>query len=104
MNTYITFTMCFSKQEITSLFDNLQRPLDLSSTDHSLWNDKCNYYEVNEIQNLDPNNKNLTILQLNIRSLLGKQAEINVLVNKLYYKKSLPNILLLSETHLTDSK
>ena len=75
--------MCFSKQEIPTVFDNLERPLDLSSTDHSLWNDKCDYYEVNEILNLNPNNKNLTILQLNI---------------------SLPKILLLSETHLSGSK
>lgn len=43
MNLYITTTMCFSKQEIPTLFDNLERPLDLSSTDCSLWNDKCDY-------------------------------------------------------------
>ena len=51
--------MCFSKQEIPTLFDNLERPLDFSSIDHSLWNDKCDYYEVDEIQNLNPNNKKL---------------------------------------------
>ena len=103
MKRCMLFAMCFSKQEIPTLFDNLERPLDLSSTDHSLWNDKCDYYEVNEIQNLNPNNKILTILQLNIRSLLRKQTKINILLNKLYYKKSLPKILL-SETHLSDSK
>ena len=96
--------MCFSKHETPTLFDNLERPLDFRSIDHSLWNDKCDYYEVNEIQNLNPNNKNLTILQLNIRSLLGKQLEINLLLNKLYHRRSLPKILLLSEIHLSDSK
>ena len=39
------------------LFDNLERPLDLKTTDTSLWNDKCDFYELNEIQNLNPDNK-----------------------------------------------
>ena len=87
-----------------TLFDNIERPLDLSTTDCSLWNDKCDYYEINEICNLNPSNNNLTILQLNIRSLLNKQTELNLLLNKLHQNKSLLKVLLLSETHLTESK
>ena len=44
------------------------------------------------------------LLQLNIRSLLGKQLDLNSLTDRLYQNKSLPKILLLSETHLTKSK
>ena len=53
---------------------------------------------------LNPKNNNLTILQLNIPSLLSKQSEFNSLLNTLHSNKSLPNLLLLSETHLTESK
>ena len=74
--------MCLGNSNHLTLFDNLERPLDLSTTDSSLWNGKCDYFEINEIRNLNPNN-NLTILQLNIRSLLSKQMELNLLLNKL---------------------
>ena len=53
---------------------------------------------------LNPKNNNLTVLQLNIRSLLSKQSDLNILLNTLHSNKSLPKLLLLSETHLTDSK
>ena len=94
--------MCLGNFNHSTLFDNLERPLDLSTTDSSLWNDKCGYYKINEIHNLNPSNNNLTILQLNIRSLLNKQMKLNLLLNKLHQNKSLPKVLLLSETHLTE--
>ena len=92
--------MCFSKYETPILFDNLGQPLDLAYTDRSLWNDKCDYCETLEINNLNSNGKNLTVLQLNIGSLLGKQNELNLLLNELHKHKSLPKLLILSETHL----
>ena len=96
--------MCLGNSSHPTLFDNLERPLDLHTIDSSLWNDKCDYYEINEIHTLNPNNNNIIILQLNIRSLLNKQMELNLLLNKLHQNKSLPKIILLSETHLTESK
>ena len=96
--------MCFNKQDMPILFENLERSLDLKTNDTSLWNDKCDHYELNEIQNLNPDNKNLMLLQLNIRNLLGKQSDLNSLTDRLYQNRSLPKILLLSETHLTKSK
>ena len=80
------------------------RPLDLANTDYTLWNDKCDYHEIEKIHNLNSKDNNLIVLQLNIRSLLGKQNDLNMLLNKLCYKKSLPKIVLLSETHLNASK
>ena len=53
---------------------------------------------------MNPTWNNLTVLQLNIRSLFGKQNELNYMLNKLCQSKSLPKLLLLSETHLNDSK
>ena len=96
--------MCFSKHDSSILFDNLERPLVFDNVDQTLWNDKCDYQEIHEIHNLNPKNKNLLVLQLNIRSLLGKQNELNDILNKLCINKSLPKVLLLSETHLDDSK
>ena len=65
--------MCFSNHNIPILFDNLGRSLDLANTDRSLWNDKCDYVKANKISNLNSTGNNLTVLQLNIRSLLHKQ-------------------------------
>ena len=96
--------MCFNKVTAPTLYDNLERPLDLTTLDKSLWDDKCDYCEPKELYNLNPKNNNLTILQLNIRSLLSKQSDLNILLNRLHSNKSLPKLLLLSETHLTDSK
>lgn len=44
------------------------------------------------------------MLQLNIRSLLGKQNELNLMLNELHKRKSLPKILLLSETQSKDTQ
>ena len=96
--------MCFSKSDIPTLFDNLGRPLDLITTDHSLWNDKCDYVEPHDICNFNQTGNNLTVLQLNIRSLLGKQQELLQFFNDLSHKNSLPKLILLSETHLNGSK
>ena len=96
--------MCFSKDEAPTLFDNLGRPLDLNNVDHCLWNDKCDYVESHEINNLNLTGNNLIVLQLNIRSLLGKQHALLQFLDDLSIKKSLPKLILLSETHLNESK
>ena len=96
--------MCFNKITAPTLYDNLERPLDLTTLDKSLWNDKCDYCESKELYKLNPKNNNLTIFQLNIQSLLSKQSDLNILLNSLHSNKSLPKLLLLSEPHLTDSK
>ena len=63
--------------------DKLNRPLDfrpLDELDKSLWNDKCDYLDLETCSNLNPNNYNLLVLQLNIRSLLVHQLELNQLI------------------------
>ena len=69
-----------------------------------VWNDKCDYCEPAEVKYINPTGNNLTIIQLNIRSLLGKQDDLINMINSLNKNKSLPKVLLLSETHLNDSK
>ena len=76
--------MCLGNSNQHILFDNLERPLDFDSIDSTLWSDKCDYYEINDIPALNSKNKNLIVLQLNIRSLLNKQIELNLLLNKLH--------------------
>ena len=49
---------------------------DLNALDASLWNDKCDYIELEECDNLNPNNYNLIVMQLNIRSVLYHQQEL----------------------------
>ena len=79
--------MCFSKEEIPILFDNLGRPLDLNNIDRCLWNDKCDYVESHDIHNLNQTGNNLIVLQLNIRSLLGKQQELIQFLDELIDQK-----------------
>ena len=96
--------MCFNKTNLPTLFDNLGRPLDLTNLDQTLWNDKCSYIHLKEANNFNNNNRNTIILQLNIRSLIGKQGDLNRLLSKLHNQNSLPKIILLSKTHLNTSK
>ena len=96
--------MCFSKTKFPTLFDNLGRPLDISNIDQTLWNDKCDYIQLQDAYNYNKSNKNLIILQLNIRSILGKQDNLNRLLSRLSNQNSLPKILIISETHLNTSK
>ena len=56
--------------------DVLLRPIITENLDSSLWNDKHDYEEIEECSNLNPNNYNLVVVQLNIRSFLSKQTEL----------------------------
>ena len=96
--------MCFSKTKLPTLFDNLGRPLDFANLDQTLWNDKCDYIQLKEVNNYNKSNRNLIILQLNIRSILGKQDDLNRLLSRLQNQNSLPKVIILSETHLNTSK
>ena len=92
--------MCFSKSDV-KLYDNLMRPLELNTTDRSMWNDKCDYNDVDKCENLNPENYNLVVLQHNIRSLLAHKTELKMLLNTHKSRNSTVDILLLSETFLT---
>ena len=67
--------MCFSKQDV-KLFDDLSWPLEINSINRSLWNDKCNYMDLDDCKNLNPNNYNLIVMQHNICSVLSNQCEL----------------------------
>ena len=92
--------MCFLNVD-TTLYDSLLRPLEQTNTDNSLWSDKCDYIDPHNCSNLNPDGYNLTILQLNIRSLLAHQADLKLLLNLLDKKKSKADAVLLCETFLT---
>ena len=81
--------------------DVLQRSRNLFELDESLWNDNCNYTEIETCSNLNPNNYNLLILQLNIRSILAHQHELKQLLRDLEKKNSSIDVVLLCETFLT---
>ena len=78
--------MCFSRTD-GFLFDSLNRPIELSKTDESLWSDKCDYYDPDRCSNLNPNQFNLIIMQLNIRSILAHQTELAQLLQTMAVKK-----------------
>ena len=67
-------TMCISKCA-TKTHDELERPLNLDNIDENLWNDECDYIDLESCTNLNPNDNNLIVLQLNIRSILSNQTE-----------------------------
>ena len=67
----------------------------------TLWNDKCDYIELDNCINLNPNNYNLIIMQLNIRSLLAHQTELKQIICTMEKKNSHIDIVLLCETFLS---
>ena len=56
-----------------SLEDSLSRSQKFGELDSSLWNDKCDYVELDKCVNLNPKNYNFIVMQLNIRSLPSHQ-------------------------------
>ena len=46
------------EHEQNNLIDSLKRPVILDELNNTLWNDKCDYMELGEIENLNPNNYN----------------------------------------------
>ena len=91
---------CLRSEE--KLFNNLCRPQEFKSLDRSLWNDKCDYIEVKDCSNLNPDNYNLIVLQYIICSLISHQVELKQLLCDLERKNSRVDIMLLCETFLTE--
>ena len=58
--------------------------------------DNCNYISLDSIDSLTNNKSDLKILEWNIRGLLGKQDQINCLLNK----SIMPDAVLVCETWL----
>ena len=81
--------------------DELNRPMLYDELDNTLWNDKCDYVEIKGTTNLNPNNYNLSVLQLNIRSLLAHQQELKHLLAKLLEHNCRIDVQLLCETFLS---
>ena len=76
------------------------RPLELHNTHNSLWNDRCDYIELESCSNMNKNNMNLIVLQLNIRSLISHQQDLCAMLGNLRNKNSTVDIILLHETFL----
>ena len=81
--------------------DALLRSRDYNKLNASLWNDKCDYMELGECDNLNPNNYNLIVMHLNIRSVLGHQQELCQLIRLTERKNSWIDVILLCETFLS---
>ena len=91
--------MCFTKIH-KQLFDNLRRPLEFETIDCSLWNDKCDYYELSKLTNFNPEGYNLVVLQLNIRGMLSNLSDLRQLIITLDSKGTQVDLILLCETFL----
>ena len=92
--------MCTSTDQIGSN-DVLNRPLDFTAVDETLWNDKCDYLDLDSCSNLNSNNYNLIALQLNICSLLAHQLELKQLIHTTEKQNSCTDIIFLCETFLS---
>ena len=66
----------------------LENPIITDNLDTILWSDKCDYIDIDDCVNLNPNCYNLIVLQLNIRSLLLNQTALNQLLRDLENGKS----------------
>ena len=78
--------MCETEQ-VQEDSDVLNRSRNLSEMDESLWNNKCDYVDMEMCHNLNPNNYNLLALQLFIRSVLTHQHELKQLLQILQKKE-----------------
>ena len=83
--------------------DALDQPLNFDIIDKNLRNDNCDYVDLASCLNLNPNDFNLVVLQLNIRSLLSKQTELRQLIQDLENKNSKVDLILLCETFLNEA-
>ena len=81
--------------------DALLRSRDHNALDASLWNDKCDYIELDECDTLNPNSCNLIVMHLNIRSVLCHQQELCQLIRSTEKKNSRIDVILLCETFLS---
>ena len=88
-------------QPHTKMFGDLMWPLELNNKDKALWNDKYDYYELENCGNLNLDNFNLITLQLNIRGLLAHELELKQLLHNLENRNTPIDILLLCETFLS---
>ena len=93
-------TMCH-KDSCQQTTDALDRPIELDELDNTLWNDKCDYIDLERCANLNLNNYNFVIMQLNIRSILAHQHKLNQLLRTLEEKNIRIDVVLLCETFLT---
>ena len=97
--------MCFSKSlDHLPLFDNLHRPHQVNDISSNVWNDKCDYLELEDIKNLNPYEKNLLIMQLNICSAVSKKTELIDILNTWMRQKNSIDVVMLCETYLNDIK
>ena len=94
--------MCKTEFDKQKNHDDLLRPLDPDSLNTVLWNDKCDYVNVETCTKLNPNKYNLVVLQHNIRSLLPNQTQLKQLMHTLKMKDSEVDLCLLCETFLSD--
>ena len=83
-------------------YDSLLWSRDQEVLDSSLWNDKCDYIELDECDNLNPNNYNLIVMHLNIRSVLSHHHELCQLIKSTEQKNSRIDMILLCETFLSN--
>ena len=88
--------MCLQHKD--DLIDRLGNKLQkFDFVDHI--EDRCDYFEVNDDQSWCCRTRDLTIMQLNIRGLIGKQNDLLKLANSLCGMQKL-DIILLQETWL----
>ena len=97
--------MCFSElANAPVLYDNLNRPIDFNHDRDHQWNDQCDYVDIKDTINYNPNGNNLLIMHLNVRGMINKQLELNQLLNTLEKNGSKIDIVTLNETFLTKQK
>ena len=85
----------------TKVMDILENSIITDNLDSVLWSNKCDYIDIEDCVNLNPNCYNLIVLQSNVRSLLSNQSALNQLLRDLENRKSKVDLILLCETSLT---
>ena len=96
-NQYVK--MCFAQTKTLKLLREKNHSPDTTIDLGFNWEDNCNYLPFDDIDSLCSNNKDLRVVQLNIRGMKGKLDELGNLLSKLKH----PDVVILNETWLKDS-
>ena len=88
--------ICLQRLDKTDLLGNRLHKLDFLDPEQ----DRCDYFELDDNKCWISNPGDLTILQLNIRGLFGKQNELRNILNSICGANKI-DIALLQETWLT---
>ena len=89
--------MCFSKTDVLLHYD---KPANLENIGLHNSSDNCDYLTIDETSTLNCGEKDLAVVQINLRGLISKQYALSNLINSCCKNKKI-DVVVLCETWIT---